>query len=112
MAKHNREHCIYYISVSGFSISFIINRLDSTKTKTILEEHDFEFKLHDDKSMITIIGVGMTGIPGVMGRLVNALQKSNICIYQTTDSHTSISCLLKSVDSQEAICILHSEFSL
>jgi len=54
----------------------------------------------------------MTGRPGIMARVVEALTAKKIQIYQTTDSHTTISCLLKKKKEKIAISELHKAFKL
>ena len=101
-----------FISVSDLTISYVIDYRDKEKTVNILTHNGFTFTLEEDRAIVSLIGAGMTGIPGVMSRIVESLRHETILIYQTTDSHTSISCLLKRVDSKKAICILHTEFDL
>jgi aspartate kinase len=54
----------------------------------------------------------MTGQPGIMARIVNTLNEVGIKIYQTTDSHTVISCLIKEEDKIKALNALHDAFNL
>ena len=54
----------------------------------------------------------MRGIPGVMARVVSALNKAGTEILQTADSHLNISCLIPEQDVAAAVKALHSEFSL
>jgi aspartate kinase len=61
---------------------------------------------------VTIVGGGMLEVPGVMARLVKALKKENIEILQTSDSNSTISCLVRSEDAKKAITALHEEFEL
>lgn len=54
----------------------------------------------------------MRGIPGVMAKMVAALGQANIEILQTSDSHTTISCLIDSSSTNQAINALHKYFKL
>ena len=54
----------------------------------------------------------MRGIPGVMAKMVSALSKEDIEILQTSDSHTTISCLISSEHTNKAVIALHSYFEL
>lgn len=101
-----------FISVTDLTISFVIDQNKKNEACEILNSATIDYVISNDVSIISIIGAGMTGIPGIMARIVNSLQKENIYIFQTTDSHTSISCLLKRVDSNKAVYILHTEFNL
>ncbi len=61
---------------------------------------------------VSVVGAGMRGVPGVMARIVEALAHANVKIYQTADSHASISCLVKREDMQKAMRELHAKFGL
>ncbi|TYP56144.1 aspartate kinase [Thermosediminibacter litoriperuensis] len=61
---------------------------------------------------ITVVGAGMRGVPGVMARIIEALESENIEILQTSDSHTTISCLVRDKDAERAITALHRKFEL
>ena len=54
----------------------------------------------------------MTGVPGVMARIIAALNKEKIEIYQTADSLTTIACLIQEEHVPKAIDVLHDEFQL
>lgn len=61
---------------------------------------------------VSVVGGGMRGVPGVMALVVAALHEADVEIYQTADSHTSISCLVKKEDMQKAMMSLHQKFGL
>lgn len=61
---------------------------------------------------VSVVGAGMRGVPGVMARVVEALAEAKVPIYQTSDSHASISCLVRKEDMQKAMRGLHREFGL
>jgi len=61
---------------------------------------------------VTVIGSRMRGVPGVMARTVHALGRAGIRIYQTSDSHMTISCLVEGEHLQRAVNALHSEYGL
>jgi aspartate kinase len=54
----------------------------------------------------------MRGIPGVMAKIVNAIEREGISVLQTADSHTTIWCLVNGADARKAIVALHKEFNL
>ena len=61
---------------------------------------------------VSIIGAGMRGVPGVMARVLGALQRAEAEILQTADSHTTISCLVRREQMERALRALHEEFGL
>ncbi len=91
---------------------FIVNEPDLEKAKAILAELELETEVLTGCSKITAIGHRMHGVPGVMKRIVFALSKENIEILQSSDSNTTISCLIRSEHASRALQILHDEFKL
>ncbi len=91
---------------------FIIGEGDLSKIKVILNELELEYHVLPGCSKITAIGHRMHGVPGVMKRIVFALSRENIEILQSSDSNTTISCLIRSDHASRALQILHSEFNL
>lgn len=79
---------------------------------SILEKLRLKYKITSECSKVTVVGNKIHGVPGVMKRLVFALAKANIDILQSSDSYSTISCLIKSDQVQAALSSLHQEFSL
>jgi aspartate kinase len=61
---------------------------------------------------VSLVGAGMRGVPGVMAEVVEALADAGVRIYQTSDSHASISCLVMKEDILKATRGLHTAFGL
>ena len=101
-----------FIDITPELISFIIDEDLENKLIKILKENKYKFETKKEFSKISVIGSGMTGMPGVMAKIVNALNFNNIMIYECSDSYTTISCLVKSLDEIKAITTLHKEFEL
>ncbi|WP_050607209.1 aspartate kinase [Clostridium niameyense] len=91
---------------------FTIDYKDFNKFKLIMNEMKLEFSYIQDCSKIAIIGSRMRGIPGVMAKILRGLEKENIEVLQTADSHTTIWCLVSKEDTKKAIKLLHNEFNL
>ena len=101
-----------FINIRESVISFIINNEKRELTEIILDENNFDFEIAEEYVKISIVGGGMTGQPGIMARIVNTLHDVGVKIYQTTDSHTVISCLIKEKDKIKAQNALHDAFNL
>ncbi|SHJ90705.1 aspartate kinase [Paramaledivibacter caminithermalis] len=91
---------------------FTIAEKDLQTIRKILDSYNLEYKITENCSKVTIIGYKMHGVPGVMARLARALSRENIKILQSSDSNTTISCLINSKDLINAVRILHQEFEL
>ncbi|MDF2615280.1 MAG: dapG [Clostridia bacterium] len=91
---------------------FTIDESHKLKLETLLQKNDYKYTLTDGCSKVTVIGERMTGVPGVMARILKAFSKSHIEMLQTSDSLTTIACLIKKESLSDAINALHDEFSL
>lgn len=91
---------------------FTIDKQDKNTMINILDLYKLQYTLIEDCCKITALGERMTGVPGVMARIITALRKQNIQILQTSDSLTTIACLINSSNTSKAITALHSEFNL
>jgi len=91
---------------------FIIEDTNLEKLEKALQKYGFKYELKTDCSKVTIIGNKMRGVPGVMAKAISALSRQSIEVLQTSDSHTTISCLIDSKNTNAAVNALHKEFEL
>ncbi|MBM7616013.1 aspartate kinase [Alkaliphilus hydrothermalis] len=91
---------------------FVIDETQVPLIHKILKKMNVQYTILDDCSKVTIIGSRITGIPGVMSTIVRALSNEQIKILQTSDSQSTISCLVKKPDAKRAVNILHEAFHL
>ena len=91
---------------------FTIDKSEKEKVCSILELIGIKYSLIEDCSTIAIVGEGMTGIPGIMARIMKVLQNNNIEVLQTADSNMTIWCLIYNKDIENAINLIHDEFKL
>ncbi len=91
---------------------FTIDENQIDLTKRLMDRFQFKYNILNACSKVTIIGSRITGIPGVMATVVTALSKENIRILQSSDSHATISCLIKEEDTNKAVNLLHDAFNL
>ena len=100
------------IYVSPNRISFILEPQWAEQAENILRNFPVGVQIEHGMAKVSAVGAGMRGVPGVMARVVSALQQAGVTIYQTTDSHANISCLVRETDVEAAVHALHSEFQL
>ncbi|AEF17307.1 aspartate kinase [Thermoanaerobacterium thermosulfurigenes] len=91
---------------------FTISEADLSKLETLLKENDVKYAIKKNCSKVSIIGNRIRGVPGVMARIIKALSDNNIEIFQTADSHNTISCLVSQDKADIAVKVLHDEFKL
>lgn len=89
---------------------FTIDMDKVNSLKCILDELEIDYKIFEKCSMITILGYKIHGVPGVMARIATTLSNNKITILQSSDSHTTISCLVDTNTALKAVEVLHNEF--
>ena len=91
---------------------FAVYNEEIENTKKILEVHNFEYELTEKCAKVSVIGAGMSGVPGIMAKFVSAFTTKNIKILQTVDSDTTISAIIDANYVGDAVNSLHSAFEL
>jgi aspartate kinase len=91
---------------------FTITKNDLFAAQQALSEAKFEASITRELAKVSVVGAGMRGVPGVMATVVKVLNSAQVEILQTADSHATISCLVRGVDTQKALCALHEGFGL
>lgn len=103
---------IDFISVQPDLIMFTVPTDDSARTIDILRSIGLNPDVEMRCAKVAVVGAAMTGIPGVMARVVEALTDNNIPILQSGDSYTNIWCLVKREHMEKAVRALHDKFEL
>ncbi|MGB9826050.1 MAG: ACT domain-containing protein, partial [Desulfofundulus sp.] len=75
-----------------------------------LENTGFVAEIIPGCAKVAAVGAGMTGVPGVMASIVDALTRENIPILQSSDSYTTIWVLVRQEDMERAVRALHRQF--
>lgn len=91
---------------------FTIDDVCKDKVIRLIEKYETPYTFIDDCCKVTIIGEKITGVPGVMAKIIRCLSKSSVEILQTADSLSTIACLIKEKDLVIAAEALHKEFML
>lgn len=110
LAKHGVSVDLIYLSPE--LVAFIIDDQMSDLVKKVLSDLGLNITVDQGYAKVSVVGAGMHGVPGVMARVVSSLQQAKISIYQTTDSHANISCLIKEHHIVSATKALFDEFDL
>jgi len=100
------------INIFPDQMVFTIEGHATKKALGILEKQKKPYRVIENCSKISVVGDRMRGIPGVMSRIIRALTARQIEVLQTSDSHSTISCLVKGEDTVPAVLALHEEFKL
>lgn len=89
---------------------FTVDEKDIQIIENILQSEEYNYKIVKKCSKISIIGHKINGLPGVMARIISALLNVNVSILQSSDSHTTIWCLVREEDTEKSLNALHNEF--
>ncbi|QGT99655.1 Aspartokinase [Candidatus Syntrophocurvum alkaliphilum] len=101
-----------FISVQPDLIMFTVFKDSLEKALEVLKNLDIYPEIEVDCSKVAIVGAAMTGIPGIMAKIMEALTEEDITLLQSGDSYTNIWCLVKKTDMQKAVKALHNKFQL
>lgn len=101
---------IDFINVLPGALVFTVKAEVAGKTAGILEKAGFKPCIVEKCAKVSCVGAAMTGVPGVVADIVEALTDQGIQILQCNDSHTTIWVLVKLEDMEEAIRALHNRF--
>lgn len=115
-----QESLFNLLAQSGFSLDFInifpgkivftLPQQISGRAKQLLDEQSVSYTTHENCAKVAIVGAGITGVPGVTAKIVTAMSKLKIPIYQSADSYTTIWILIEEKNLKQALNELHEVF--
>jgi len=100
------------INVSPERKAFVVREEVAGEARRILTDLGFDVTVRGGCVKVTVIGTGMRGMPGVMARVVEALDAADVDILLSVDSHITISCLVDGEHLERAVRALHRGFGL
>jgi len=100
------------INVSPEVISYTVPDHVGEQTDALLSGLGMKVHRRPGCAKVSVVGLGMRGVPGVMAKVTRALAGQGIKILQTADSHATISCLVEAKDMERSVLALHREFEL
>lgn len=101
-----------FINISPTSIIYTVPSDVTTEAMNLLEEKGFTVNVTEECAKVSVVGAGMTGIPGVAAKIATALIKNEVQILQSADSHTTIWVLIREQHVKTAVNALHEAFEL
>lgn len=96
----------------GETLVFTVAQDVLDRAAEVLSSLGLTFIVQAGLSKITLVGAGMHGVPGVMARMAEYLDRAGVNVLQTADSHTTISVLVPSEQARSAVEALHEGFGL
>ncbi|MGJ9381465.1 aspartate kinase [Salipaludibacillus neizhouensis] len=110
MAK--AEISVDFISIHPLGVAYTVPDHLTSLAVQVLEEMDLLPEITRNCAKVSAVGAGMTGVPGITSKIVEALANEHIQILQSADSHTTIWVLVKETDMINAVNALHQVFLL
>lgn len=107
---NEREISIDFINVGRKTVIFTVTKEDSSVLEEYLSSQNYDYLKEESVSKVSIVGNAINGVPGIMSKIVKALNKSKIEILQTSDSNTTIWLLVKREKEEEAVRVIHRAF--
>jgi len=101
-----------FINISPNGVVYTIAAEQVMLAQDILRGLGLEPKVINNCAKVSLVGAGMTGIPGVTAKIVQTLTDKEIDILQSADSHTTIWVLINEKDLIAAVNALHATFEL
>ncbi|PLT31600.1 aspartate kinase [Peribacillus deserti] len=111
-AMANAQISVDFINISPQGVVYTVSEEMTDLAVEILEKLDYDPKVQRNCAKVSVVGAGITGVPGVTAKIVTALSEQGISILQSADSHTTIWVLVKAEDLIQAVNALHDAFEL
>ncbi|WAA10766.1 aspartate kinase [Fervidibacillus albus] len=111
-AMAGEQISVDFINISPNGVVYTVSDHVAEKAKEVLEKKGYQPVLEPHCAKVSVVGAGITGVPGVAAKIVTALSDKGINILQSADSYTTIWVLVKQNDLAEAVNALHDAFEL
>ena len=103
---------VNFIDLRPREVTFVVQSAAADQVGQVLTNLALDYAISDDYVKVSVVGAGMTGMPGMMWTILHTLSQKQIRVFQSTDSPTSISCLISRQDEAPALNALHDAFGL
>ena len=90
--------------------AFALDQSNISVVEEILQKYNIKYEIRTECAKVTLIGSKVTETPGIIAKLVRALSKEGISLLQSSDSYTSLTCLVKREDMIGTIHAIHNQF--
>ncbi|MDD2234559.1 MAG: aspartate kinase [Desulfitobacteriaceae bacterium] len=101
-----------FFSVQPEKVLFTVRDEIADKAIKILENIGFSPEANRSCAKVSVVGIGIAGVPGIMADLVEALTEAGVTILQSADSHLTIWVLVNKENMIPSVQALHKKFRL
>jgi aspartate kinase len=110
MANHGIS--VDFISVCEGRVMYTVPDAKANLAISVLEQAGHQVSYIPSCAKVSCVGAGIAGTPGIMARIATALAEEQIEILQFADSHTTMWCLVRQEQMEQAVRALHQAFRL
>ena len=103
----NMDMINFFTEKKAFALD--VNNLE--EVENIIKKYDVEYEIKPDCAKVTLIGNKVTETPGVIAKIMRALNAENVTLLQSSDSYNSLSCLVDEKDMVTTVHVIHNAFS-
>ncbi|RDI47401.1 aspartate kinase [Falsibacillus pallidus] len=111
-AMAREQISVDFINISPTGVVYTVSQDVLERAIVVLKNLGYEPQVEEGCAKVSVVGAGITGVPGVTSKIVTALSDEGIRILQSADSHTTIWVLVKEADLVKAVNALHDAFEL
>jgi len=101
---------IDFINVVQETVLFTVKDEVAAKAAKVLENAGYQAEAVSGCAKVSAVGAGMSGVPGVIADIVEALAGEKVPILQCNDSHTTVWVLVSRDQMETAVRALHTKF--
>lgn len=101
-----------FINITPSSLIYTVPKATAKKAISILTSLDLQPSVKENCAKVSVIGAGMSGVPGIAFTIVESLTDQGVQILQSADSYTTIWVLIDEKDLFKAVNALHDVFKL
>ncbi len=100
------------VTINQAGVAFVVDGNRGADVRELLGDLNLAVRVREGCSKISVVGMGMRYLPGVVLQVVEALSRANVEIIHCTDSNITISVLVPEADVARAEAAVHDRFHL
>ncbi|WP_217585556.1 aspartate kinase [Lentibacillus saliphilus] len=101
-----------FINISTTEVVYTVPDVLADRALAQLNTLGFAATVHRECAKVSVVGAGMSGMPGIASKMIEALTDKGVRILQSADSHTTIWVLVAGSELPVAVNALHEAFDL
>ena len=100
------------VTINQAGVAFVVAGDRATEIRRLLGDLNLAVRVREGCAKLSIVGMGMPHLPGVVHRVVDALSQADVEIIHCTDSNVTISVLVPDDHVTRAERAVHEQFGL